>query len=72
MRFLYCVLGTGLLLGAGLLLGCSQESGKPMKGTEMKPGAETAPEREMKLKGGKTKPQPGEPEGPELPKPGGK
>jgi hypothetical protein len=70
MRFLYCFFGAGFLLGAGLLLGCGEKGGTPMKGADMKPGSESSPEREMKLKGGKTKAQPGEPEGPEVPAPG--
>ena len=53
-------------MGAGLLLGCGGEQSKPMKGMEIKKDTGEETEREMKLKGGKAKGQPGEPVGPDF------
>jgi hypothetical protein len=59
--------GFSALVLAGGLVGCGgQEASKPMKGEVVKPGNETAPEREFKTKGG-NKPAGGVPEGPEMP-----
>jgi len=65
MRLFRCVLAASLMVGGGLLLGCGEERGKPMKDMKVVPGPEE--EREMKLKGGKTKPQPAEPSGGQIP-----
>ena len=66
MRLIRCFLGASLMVGAGLMLGCGDpNAGKPMKDMKVVPGPEE--EREMKLKGGKTKPQPAEPAGGQIP-----
>lgn len=62
------VLCSGFVLAAGLMLGCGESGGgKPMKGETIKPGNESAADRETKTNKGGKKPQPGVPEGPEMP-----
>jgi hypothetical protein len=66
MRLSYLGLFSGLVLAGGLL-GCGgQEASKPMKGEVMKPGNESAPDKELNTKAGK-KNMGGVPEGPEMP-----
>jgi hypothetical protein len=56
MCLLRCGLTAGFLLTVGLVLGCGEQGGKPMKDQVLKPGEETAKERDTKTKGG-AKPQ---------------
>jgi hypothetical protein len=63
MRVLFRVFCAALVLASGLVLGCGEsgETGKPMKGQELKPGYNKVEDKEMKTKDGAKKFSPGTP-----------